>query len=61
MKIDNKQKVYLSNFSQVYHDLLRSEEQFVSVLRSAVDDFIKVRTLSWYKKIVAVNLEKKIP
>lgn len=29
-------------FSQVYHDLLHSEEEFVSLLRSAVDDFIKV-------------------
>ncbi|PAV90177.1 hypothetical protein WR25_17229 [Diploscapter pachys] len=27
---------------QVYHDLLRSEEEFVSDLRSCVDDFVKV-------------------
>ncbi|GMS98905.1 hypothetical protein PENTCL1PPCAC_21080, partial [Pristionchus entomophagus] len=40
-KLTEEQEALLKR-DQVYHDLLRSEEQFVSVLRSAVDDFIKV-------------------
>ncbi|CAD6189833.1 unnamed protein product [Caenorhabditis auriculariae] len=48
---------------QVYHELLRSEEEFVSSLRSCVDDYIKVmddpgvpETVKQHKEDLAINI-----
>ena len=52
-------------FSQVYHDLLRSEEEFVNELRHVVDNYLSVLDASTLpeevgavKKQIAMNLKE---
>lgn len=46
----------ITRFSQVYHDLLRSEEEYVAELRHVVEDYVKaLDDVSVPKEVEAVK------